>query len=294
MKDLNSTPLWTAIITPMNEDGSLDLPSYKNLLKEQQEAGNGVLVLGSTGESLNMTLAEKKSVIDATMEENLSVPLMVGVGGAELEGTKEWVQYLNNLAIEAILLVTPLYAKPESLGQYEWFKTLMDITDKKVMLYNVPGRTGKALSTSTLSMLKDHPKLWALKEASGSVEDFKAYRAAAPDLRIYSGDDGMVPQYIEHGCVGLVSVSSNAWPKATHKYVVDSLERTLSSDDASLWDACSAALFCVSNPIPVKRLLSEEGRIKTSTLKLPLSHKDLSQAATVMEASTRIKNWLKK
>ncbi len=296
MTDLNNYPLWTAIVTPFNEDGTIDFTSYDKLLQEQKEANNGLVVLGSTGESLNMTLSEKKALLEHTLKqrEALGLPIMVGVGGAELVGTKEWVSYLNTLAIDAILVVTPLYAKPETEGQYQWYKALMDLSEVPVMLYNVPGRTGKAMSFDAVKRLADHPKLWAIKEASGSVEDFKKYRAAAPNAAVYSGDDGLLPEFAKHGCKGLVSVASNAWPTATHLYVEKTLAGELTAEEASLWDACAGALFCVSNPIPVKRLLAEQKRIATPVLKLPLSHKDLAQAATVLEASIRINDWYKK
>ncbi len=296
MTDLNKYPLWTAIVTPFHEDGSIDFESYDKLLQEQKEANNGLVVLGSTGESLNMTLEERKSLLAYTLDKKaeLGLPIMVGVGGAELVATKEWINHLNALDIDALLLVTPLYAKPETEGQYMWFKTLMDLSKVPVMLYNVPGRTGKSMSFDAVKRLADHPKLWAIKEASGKVEDFKKYRAAAPNAVVMSGDDGLLPVFAQHGCKGLVSVASNAWPKATHRYTELALSGELSQEDASLWDACAGALFCVSNPIPVKRLLAEEKRIATPVLKLPLHHKDLSQAATVMEASSRINSWYAK
>jgi 4-hydroxy-tetrahydrodipicolinate synthase len=292
--NLNDYPLWTAIVTPFNEDGSLDKESFAGLLKEQEEARNGILVLGSTGEALNLTNEEKSNVLNFSLEQELSVPIMIGVGGSNLTETVEWVEHLNTLPIKALLLVTPLYAKPETEGQFQWFKKLLDTAKHPCMLYNVPSRTGKSLCYDAVRRLESHDKFWALKEASGSVDDFKKYRAAAPSVDVYSGDDGMLPAFCDHGCKGLVSVSSNAWPKQTAEYVRQSLTKELTSDDASLWDACASALFCVSNPIPVKRLLKEEKRIKTSVLKLPLSHLDLSQAATVLEASTRINNWFNK
>jgi len=297
MKNLNDYPLWTAIVTPFNENGEIDFASYDNLLQEQNEADNGIVVLGSTGEALNMTLSEKKSLLEHTLQQkdNLEIPIMVGVGGADLVATKEWVTYLNSQNIDALLIVTPLYAKPETQGQYEWFKSLLDLSNFPVMLYNVPGRTGKAMSVDALRRLAAHPKLWALKEASGSVEEFQKYRAAAPKCRVYSGDDALMPTFAQYGCVGLVSVAANAWPAATHLYVKKALAEEptekLIKEEISLWDACASALFCVSNPIPVKRLLAEEKKISTPTLKLPLSHKDLAQAATVLEASLRINNW---
>lgn len=293
-KDLNQYPLWTAIVTPLKEDNSLDLESYKNLLMEQNEAKNGVLVLGSTGEALNLTLDERRKVLQFTLEQNLDVPIMVGVGGAQLEETLDWVKEVSKLPIDALLMVVPLYAKPETEGQYLWFKTLMDATDKPVMLYNVPSRTGKKMSFDVVKRLNQHPNFWAIKEASGSVDDFKKYVEVAGGKAVMSGDDGLLPAFAEHGCRGLVSVASNSWPKETHEYTVRALEKALSKEEISLWDACAGALFCVSNPIPVKRLLAEEKRIAHPNLKLPLTHKDLSQAATVLEASTRIQDWYKK
>jgi len=291
--NIKSFSLWTAIVTPFLKDGSFDREGYLTLLKEQVDAGNGILVLGSTGEALNMTDEQKVEVLNFTLEQKISVPLMVGVGGSNLSETVTWVNYLNTLEIHSLLLVTPLYAKPESEGQYLWFKTLLDCAKKPCMLYNVPSRTGKSLSFSAVRRLKDHKNFWALKEASGSVEDFNKYREAAPEILMYSGDDGMTPTFCKNGGSGLVSVASNAWPKETALFVKMCNEKSLTEDEESLWDACAGALFCVSNPIPVKRLLAEEKRIATPTLQLPLTHKDLSQAATVLEASTRINNWYK-
>lgn len=289
--ELDNYPLWTAIVTPFNEDGTFDENSFQTLLKEQEEAGNGILVLGSTGESLNMTDEQKIEVLNYTLKQNLKVPLMVGVGGSNLAGTVEWVNYLNTINIHCMLIVTPLYAKPEAEGQYLWFKTLLDKATKPCMLYNVPSRTGKAMSVSAVRRLATHENFWALKEASGSVEDFKKYREAAPNVLVYSGDDGMTPEFCKHGGKGLVSVASNAWPKATSLFVQKCLDKSITDTESKLWDACAGALFCVSNPIPVKRLLAEEKRITSPTLQLPLCHTDLSQAATVLEASTRINNW---
>ena len=292
-KDLNNYPLWTALVTPLNEDGSLDLNSFKELLLEQEEAKNGILILGSTGESLNLTSSEKKTILEFTVKQELSVPVMVGVGGAQLEQTIQWVEEVSKENIDALLMVTPLYAKPESNGQYLWFKTLMDATDKPVMLYNVPSRTGKSLCFDAVKKLSDHKNFWSVKEASGSVEDFKKYVEAAGGKPVLSGDDALLPDFCEHHCHGLVSVASNIWPKETHAYTQLCLNKSLSNEDKSLWEACSGALFCVSNPIPVKRLLFEEKRITNPNLKLPLSHTDLSQAATVLEASLRVKDWYK-
>ncbi len=289
--ELNNFPLWTALITPMYENGAVDYDSLKNLLKEQEKAKNGILILGSTGEALNLDAHESKKILEFTIAQNLNVPLMCGVGGINLEQTRSWVQYLETLKLDAYLMVTPLYAKPGMKGQYQWFKTLMDTASKPVMLYNVPGRTGCALNLDAVKMLANHPRLWAIKEASGSTNEFSKYVKAARKARVYSGDDGMTAHYAPLGCKGLVSVAANVWPLATHEYTKQCLSESLK--DIKLWERSADSLFLASNPIPAKRLLAHQKRITSPILKAPLDHRDLEQLAPVIEADKEINNWFK-
>ena len=270
MKDLLKYPLFTALITPMMEDGSIDYPSLSNLLKEQEKAKNGILILGSTGEALNLNLKEKKAILDFTLKQNLSVPLMAGVGGINLEETLEWVKYLETLPLDCYLLVTPLYAKPGPKGQTHWFKTLLDNSSRPSILYNVPSRTGVSLSFQTVKDLSSHKNFFGIKEASGKVEDFKKYKSAAPKSKIYSGDDGMLPDFAPHGAFGLISVASNVWPEKTHEITLKCIQGK--PVKADLWKKICDTLFLVSNPVPAKILLYKLRRIKSPILRPPLSH----------------------
>lgn len=270
MKDLSKYPLWTALVTPMLENGEVDYPSLKTLLKEQEEAKNGILILGSTGESLNLDEKEKQEILNFVCAQKLKVPLMAGVGGINLNKTIDWVKHLETLPLDCYLFVTPLYAKPGSVGQTHWFKSLMDVSTKPVILYNVPSRTGSSLSFETVKKLNSHPNFWGIKEASGSVEEFKKYRAAAPNAKVYSGDDGMLPDFAPHGAFGLISVAANVWPKKTHQVTQSCLQNTLA--DEKTWKDCCDTLFLASNPIPAKVLLSLKGKIKHPNLRPPLSH----------------------
>lgn len=283
--------LWTAVVTPFLEDGTVDYKSLENLLRDQEKAQNGIVILGSTGEALNLEMEEKKEILKFTLELKLSVPLMAGVGGINLRETKEWVEYLETLALHAYLFVTPLYAKPGKFGQYEWFKTLLDISTRPCMLYNVPGRTAVALNFDTVTMLKDHPNFWAIKEASGSAFDFKRYQECAPNAAMYSGDDSMTPIFASFGAKGLVSVASNVWPNETKEYVRQSLTMTL--EDSELWKECSDSLFIASNPVPVKALLHHIGKIKTNLMRAPLDHRDLKDIKPVVNAHESIQSWYK-
>lgn len=286
---LNNYPLWTALVTPFNTDLSVDFDSLKNLVKEQVKARNGLLILGSTGEALNISLADKKKIVEFVVSLSLDIPLMIGVGGHNLAETKAWVQYLETQNIQSYLMVTPLYAKPGNKGQYQWFKTLMDEVSRPVILYNVPGRTGTSLSLEAVEKLKDHPNYYGIKEASGSVGQFKQYLKSSDNKRVFCGDDGLMPDFALNGASGLISVASNVWPQATHKYVEQCLAKSF--DAKQLWEKASQSLFIASNPVPAKALLFAQERITNNTMMPPLSADDLSDLTALEVANTQVINW---
>lgn len=287
---LEQYKLWTALVTPFDKKDQIVYADLKKLLLKQQQAGNGVLILGSTGEALALSLEEKKQIVKFVSELKLSVPIMVGVGGFRLEDQLAWIEYCQQYDVASFLLVTPLYAKPSAKGQVAWFKALLDKADRPCMLYNIPSRTGVALHPKVLTKLHEHPNFWAVKEASGTLEDFQKYRDAAPDLAIYSGNDDLMPHYGLMGCQGLVSVVANAWPDATKIYV-DKCLKGKGVEVLPLWQAASAAMFQVSNPIPVKALLCEKQWISTPNLRLPLSHKDLKSVGLLLDMDSAIFEW---
>jgi len=286
-------PLWTAMVTPMNTDGSIDFNSLENLLRKQEEAGNGVLVLGSTGEGLNLNEEEKREVVTFTKELDLDIPMMVGVGGFDLPAQAGFIHFCNEVEPDALLLVTPLYAKPGAEGQFEWFSELMGETEIPCTLYNVPSRTGVKMHPSVPARLnKEFDHLMGVKEASGSVEEFKEFRRQAPNVKFYSGDDGLTPAFSKEGGVGLVSVASNVWPEATHKYTELCLKGE-TDDLFPLWKNATDALFKAPNPVPAKVLLNRKGWIEHDTVRLPLSLGDISQEVEeeLVKADKEIAAW---
>lgn len=288
--NLEQTILWTALVTPMKENGDVNPDELASLIHRQDEAGNGVLVLGSTGEGLALSLEDKKRVVETASSLNLDVPLMVGVGGFNLREQLEWIEYCNQFEIDSFLLVTPLYAKPNVKGQIQWFEALLNAADKSCMLYNVPSRTGVKMHPDVISKLADYKNMYALKEASGSIDDYQEFRKRAPQLPIYSGDDGLTPFFAAVGCQGLVSVMANVWPKATHRYTKRCLQGR-GQELLPLWQECSDTLFSVSNPIPTKVLLAEKGWINSATLRLPLTADEIEDTTFLLEADKRINDW---
>ncbi|MTI86415.1 MAG: 4-hydroxy-tetrahydrodipicolinate synthase [Balneolaceae bacterium] len=290
---MNDFPLWTAIVTPMKTNGKVDYKSFEKIIRRQEEAGNGVLVLGSTGEGLNLTSEEKREVVSFATNRDLEVPVMAGIGGFELSAQIEFMNFCDAAEVDAMLLVTPLYAKPGPEGQYAWFSELLAETNTPCMLYNVPSRTGVKMDPTVPGRLvNEFDNLMGVKEASGSVEEFKMFREEAPELSFYSGDDGMTPAFTAEGAVGLVSVASNVWPEETHKYVELCLkgetERVL-----PVWKEASAALFRAPNPIPAKVLLQKKGWIESDTVRLPLSLSDINAdtEAELSAAEEKISSW---
>lgn len=282
--------LWTALITPFDQQGKVNFGELEKLIKLQEEAGNGLLILGSTGESLNLDLSCAKEIVEFVNKLTINIPLMCGVGGINLKETAAWVSYLETFEnINCYLMVTPLYAKPGDQGQYEWFKTLMEISSKPVCLYNVPGRCGQSLSKVALEKLKSHTQFWSVKEASGSVAEFKQYVEIVGEAGVvFSGDDAMLPAFSEHGAAGLVSVASNVWPKQIANYVDQCLSKKL--QQAELWGKCCNQLFIQSNPIPVKVLMQYLGIISSAVLLPPLTEQEITveNKQSLIEADLQI------
>ena len=292
VKSVNDFPLWTALITPFLENNQIDFASLKQIATAQAQAGNALLLLGSTGEGLALTSLEQLSIVEFICDLQLNTPIMVAVGGYNLPEQIKWVEQCNELAIDCFLLGTPLYAKPGVVGQTQWFNALLDAAKYPCMLYNVPSRSGVEIPIATIQNVQDHPNCWAMKEASGDLTKFLTYREQCPNIELYSGEDAMLPYLVTAGAKGLVSVCANAWPQATQTYV----QLCLAKQTATLfplWNNAVEALFSAANPIPVKVLMQQQQNIQTAILRAPLTHLELTDNAALMAFDEKI-NQLKK
>lgn len=293
MSKVKAQKLWTAIVTPFLDDDRVDYPAFDRLLRAQEAAGNGVILLGSTGEGLALDEQEKRELVRFALDLKLNIPLMAGIGGHQLKSCVTWMTYCQEAGIEGFLAPVPLYAKPGTKGQEEWFRAILDASRVPVMLYNVPSRTGVKMSVEALRAVASHKNAWSVKEASGSVNEFLDYRAAAPNMAFFSGDDGMTPSLAAAGAVGLVSVASNVWPEATRLFV----EKSCSQETDGLfptWKESTDALFLASNPVPTKALLAAKGIIRSPRVRPPLSAADLKDTKAVLAADERVNAWFAK
>ena len=214
---MNTSPnfkgTYTAIVTPFNKDGSIDYGSFKALIDEQVEAGiEGVVPVGSTGESPTLTYAEHIDVIRACVEHVAGrMHVIAGTGANSTAEALSLTKSVLDLGVDATLQVAPYYNKPNAEGMYRHFSAVADL-GLPVVLYNVPGRSGKEIPLDTVARLSKHPNVVAIKEAAGSVDRVSAIRDAC-GLTVLSGDDSLAVPMISVGAEGLISVASNVAPR---------------------------------------------------------------------------------
>ena len=277
--------LWTAIITPMLDDGAVDFTTLTSLLREQAAAGNGVVLLGSTGEGSNLGLAERQDIVLHASGLQLAVPLMVGVGGLDLSSQLEWMAFCETTSVAAYLVVTPIYAKPGAQGQRRWFQALLDASSKPCMLYNIPSRAGVPLADGAIEALLTHRHFWAVKESGGNPARFAELKSAYPQIAWYSGDDVLFAEHAALGAAGLVSVASNVWPQQVARWVQRGLAGEVIGEQLR---TASESLFVAPSPIPTKALMHHQQRIQSKQLRLPLCAEDLASIAPLLLADQQI------
>lgn len=264
--------LGTALVTPFLS-GEVDYKAYRALVRRQAESGVDFLVpLGSTAETPCLTDEEKVEIMKITKEESAGKPVVAGVGANSYSATVRNMRVLEDCNADAYLVVVPFYNKPTQEGLYQYFKSVANETDKPVILYNVPGRTGTNMKTETTLRLAEIPNIVAIKEASGDVAQIIDIKRQAPDgFTVLSGNDDQTLPLMASGIDGVISVASNVVPDmmaSLVKTVNDSdLQKAISLNNklVPLYHAC----FAESNPIPVKAALSLMG-LCSDEMRLPL------------------------
>ena len=263
-----------ALVTPFLENGEIDFKALDRLVDFHLEnETDGILVLGTTGESATMTDAEDVAVAQHVVNRvDGKIPIIGGAGSNSTEESLHKAKSLQMIGCDALLLITPYYNKSNEEGIYRHFTSVLDEVEIPSILYNIPGRTGCSISEANVVRLAEHPQVMGIKEASGSISYATSVaRHLSPDFRMYSGNDDMIVPMLSLGGSGVISVWANVQPQLCHDLVASylngdykaSLEAQLAGLDLV------HALFCEVNPIPVKAALAMMGIIEEN-YRMPL------------------------
>ena len=263
-----------AIVTPMHPDGSLDVPSLKKLIDWHiAEGTDGIVIVGTTGESPTVSVEEHCELIRIAVEHtNKRVPIIAGSGGNSTAEAIALTRFAKEAGADASLQVVPYYNRPTQEGMYQHFKTIAEAVDIPIILYNVPGRSVADMSNETMLRLSKVPGIIGVKEASGNIaRDIELLRMVQESFAVYSGDDATAIALMALGGKGNISVTANVAPRAMHEMCVAAMSGDLVTAKAINNKLLSlhAKLFIEPNPVPVKWALVEMGMIP-SGIRLPL------------------------
>ena len=264
-----------AIVTPMREDGALDLARFKGLIDwHVAEGTDGIVVVGTTGESPTVDFDEHKELIRLAVQHSHGrIPIIAGTGGNSTAEAIELTESAKKNGATACLSVVPYYNKPTQEGLYRHFRKIAETVDLPMILYNVPGRTVADMQTDTVLRLAEVPGIIGMKEATANIErNTDLIRRAPRNFAIYSGDDATCLALILMGGHGVISVTANVAPKLMHQMCAAALVGDVKKArelNLKLFPL-HQKLFVEANPIPVKWALAEMGMIEGG-LRLPLS-----------------------
>ena len=249
--------LLTAVLTPFDDNGSVDYATFWRLVKHLADNGSdGLVVAGTTGESPTLSQVEKIALFKAAKEAvGDRVKVIAGTGTYNTKVSIELTEQAAEMGCDGVMAVTPYYSKPPQEGIYRHFVAIAESTELPVLLYNIPGRTARRIEIDTLSRLAEHPNILAVKDAVDDLEwTGKAIAALPEGFAVYSGSDGMTKGMIDLGGVGVVSVASHlAGPQI--KRMVQAAKSGDAEEAQRLNDGLAPlfeALFLEPNPMPLK------------------------------------------
>lgn len=275
MKGQNFYGTLTAMVTPLLE-GNVDWHSLKSFTRWQIEQGiQGLVAVGTTGESPTLDHSEHMDVVAAVMEEAAGrVPVIAGAGSNSTREAISLTKRAHDLGVDGMLHVTPYYNKPSQEGLFNHFSAIAECTDKPIVLYSIPGRCVIEIGIPLLERLRaKYPHVNVIKESGGSCERVSQIRRAlGDDMTILSGEDSLTLPYMSLGASGVISVASNLFPAAVVSMVQSALDNDLKGAQAMHEKLYSLFidLFCEPNPVPVKAMMKRAGIITSDQVRRPL------------------------
>ena len=261
MKELIGTG--TALITPFNNDHSIDFDALSRIIEQQIAGGtNYFVMLGTTGESATLSNEEKSAVVSHIKKANAGrLPLVLGVGGNNTSDVVEQLKSLDTDGLTAILSVSPYYNKPNQQGIIYHYDEVANASTLPIILYNVPGRTGSNMTASTQLELAKHPNIVATKEASGNMEQVMSILKDKPsDFLVISGDDALTFPILACGGSGVISVINHIFPRTFSGMVKSAIQGDFIAAKAAHERVLesSIAIFADGSPGGIKTMLNEK------------------------------------
>jgi 4-hydroxy-tetrahydrodipicolinate synthase len=281
-----------AIITPFNEDMSINFDKLGELIEFQiDNKTDAIIICGTTGEASTLTDDEQISAIEYTVKKVAGrIPVIAGAGSNHTAHGVELSKRCEEVGVDGILSVTPYYNKASKSGLIAHFTAIADAVNVPIILYNVPGRTGVNMPASVVYELSQHKNIVGIKEASGDIGlAIEIAALCGEDFAIYSGNDDLITPLLSIGGQGVISVLANVLPKETHDMVMSFLEgdtetsRVLQVSHKEFIDA----LFIEPNPIPVKAALNLLGK-EVGPMRLPLTPMAKDNEAILAEAMKKL------
>lgn len=279
----------TALVTPFDGNGNVDYPALAALVEEQVASGvDGLVPVGTSGESPTLSMQEHGKVIEFVAEKAAGrVKIIAGTGGNSTAEAIHLTREAKSMGVDGTLQVCPYYNKPSQEGLYRHYMEVADI-GLPVVLYNVPGRTGREIAVATVARLAAHPQIVAVKEAAGSVQRVSAILDAC-DITVLCGDDMLTVPMISVGASGVISVASNVIPREmaelTHAALAGDFAKALALHKK--YYRLFRDLFIDTNPVPVKAALAMAGKIREA-YRLPLCELSEADSATLRRTLAEI------
>ncbi len=263
-----------ALVTPFNQDGSVNFPRLRELVEWHiASKTDGIVVLGTTGESATMTNEEDDQVCKCVIDTvSGRIPVIVGSGSNCTQSMLDRSLRYEKMGADGLLVISPYYNKANEEGMYRHFATVADAVHIPCILYNVPGRTGCSISENVVARLYRHENIGGIKEASGNLGyASQIARYLSDDFRMYSGNDDVIVPMMSLGGSGVISVFANILPEVAHNIVADFLAGDLEKSRAAQLKYLEVIndLFLEVNPIPVKTAMNMMG-LGAGALRLPL------------------------
>ena len=253
----------TALITPFAKDGTIDEDALRRLVNFQEENGVDVLIpCGSTGESAMLSHEEHIHVVEIVRDEAKRAKILAGAGSNCTSEAVMLSKSAEDLGVDGILSISPYYVKPTQEGLYQHYKAIQDAIDIPVIVYNVPGRTSTNVNVDTILRLAELPGITGVKEASGNFSQIMNILANKPDdFEVLSGDDGLTLGLLCLGADGVISVASNCCPGLLSNMVSSARNGDVGTarEIHERLLPLFSALFCESNPIPIKYAMGRMG-----------------------------------